>query len=148
MTTSPLHNPACVDALTPFERALFRVPALRTLLRWPLRNQRELRLERAVREQMDARAAFDADAWGDDPLRHRVAQAVGDAFARALGLRQPHLHPDDAIDLLLFDRDFLVGAEIRQGIEDALDRSFPDDCYDGWETAGGLVDRLVEHLPR
>lgn len=146
MGVAPLHKPETVEALTPFERALFRVPVLRTLLRWPLRNQRALRLERAVREQVAARAVFDADAWGDDPLRRRVAMAVGTAFAQANGLAQPHLHPDDPVELLLFERDFLIGVEVRLGIEDALGRTFPDACYVDTERIGELVDRIMMHM--
>ncbi|MFG0275466.1 MAG: hypothetical protein ACF8QF_10455 [Phycisphaerales bacterium] len=148
MGAVPLFKPDSVEALTPVERALFRVPVLRTLLRWPLRNQREIRLARAVREQMGDRDVFDAGAWGEDAVRRRVAIAVGQAFADTLGFKRPNLHPDDPAALLLIDRDFLVGVEIRLSIEDALGRAFPDDCYEDWATAGDLVDRIAAHMRR
>lgn len=147
MTATPVHKSDWVDALTPVERALLRIPLVAACVRWVLKSQRAMRLERVVKQQVQRRSDFDfVNAWGDDPQRLRAARIVGDAIAVNLDLASARVVPNDALGTLIYDDDCLVAVQIRLDIEDALGGAVPDECFDEAQSVGDIVDRLVAHM--
>lgn len=75
----------------------------RKLTRWEYEREmaEDHRLGEAIVEQLAARPA--RPTWPYDPARQAIADAVAHAVAEEKSIAPPGLHPDDLMELLLWD---------------------------------------------
>lgn len=84
------------------ERACLFVPLLGWVTAGILETRRRTPVEHFIGGQIEARTEDTGWAWGDDPVRQRVAAEVSQSIEREFGWPNSHYLPEDRMEFLTF----------------------------------------------